>query len=49
MMVMWEHKELRLKDKAVTVPAQLGACVSLDPQKAQTLYTLLYEVIGKLT
>ena len=98
MMVMWEHKELRVKDvgkclfldsstltpllkrleekgyvtrrrstederdlivtltdsgealkeKAVTVPERLAACVSLDPQKAQALYALLYEVIGKL-
>lgn len=38
-----------LKEKAVTVPQQLGACVALEPQKAQDLYTLLYEVIGKLT
>lgn len=38
-----------LKDKAVTVPEQLGACVALDPQKARTLYELLYEVISKLT
>lgn len=38
-----------LKEQAVTVPKRLGACVALDPQKAQTLYTLLYEVIKKLT
>ena len=99
MMVMWEHKELRVKDvgkylfldsstltpllkrleekgyvtrrrsdederelivtitgigealkeKAVTVPEKLSACVALDPQKAQALYELLYEVLGKLT
>lgn len=99
MMVMWEHKELRVKDvgeylfldsstltpllkrleekgyvtrrrssederdlivtitdkgealkeKAVAVPEKLGACVALEPQKAQALYAVLYEVIGKLT
>ena len=38
-----------LKEKAVTVPERLSACVELDPQKAQALYTLLYEVLGKLT
>ncbi len=38
-----------LKEEAVTVPERLGACVALDPGKAQTLYTLLYEIIGKLT
>ena len=38
-----------LKEKAVTVPEKMGSCVDLDPQKAQALYALLYEVIGKLT
>ena len=38
-----------LKERVVTVPERLGACVALDPQRVQTLYELLYEVIGKLT
>lgn len=38
-----------LKEKALSVPERLGACVALDPQKAQALYSLLYEVIGRLT
>ena len=38
-----------LKEKAVKVPQRLGACVALDPQKAQTLYALLYEVLENLT
>ena len=38
-----------LKEKAATVPERLSACVALDPQKAQELYALLYEVLGKLT
>ena len=38
-----------LKERAVAVPQKLGACVALEPGKAQELYTLLYEVIGKLT
>ena len=38
-----------LKEKAIKVPEKLTACVDLDPQKAQALYALLYEVIGKLT
>ena len=37
-----------LKEKAVAVPERLGACVALDPGKAQALYALLYEVIGNL-
>ena len=38
-----------LKERAVTVPERLSACVALDPQKAQALYALPYEVLGKLT
>ncbi len=99
MMVMWEHKELRVKDvgkylyldsgtltpllkrleekgyikrqrspederdlivtitesgealrkKAVKIPEKLGACVDIDSEKAQALYSILYEIIGKLT
>ena len=38
-----------LKEKAVTVPERLSACVDLEAQKARALYALLYEVLGKLT
>ena len=38
-----------LRERAVTVPERLAACVGLDPEKARTLYALLYEVIGRLT
>ncbi len=38
-----------LKEKAVTIPGRLGACIDLDPQKAETLYALLNELIHKLT
>ena len=37
-----------LREKAVTVPERLSACVELDMQKAQALYALLYEVIHNL-
>ena len=38
-----------LKEKASSVPERLGACIALEPQKAQTLYALLYELLEKLT
>lgn len=38
----------RLKEKAVSVPEKLAACVSIDPQKAGELYKILYEIIGRL-
>ena len=37
-----------LKEKAVTVPERLSACIEMDPEKSQVLYDLLYELIGKL-
>lgn len=99
MMVLWEHKELRVKDvgkkllldsstltpllkrleekgyvtrrrsaqderdvfaaitpegealreRALSVPGRLAACVDLAPEKAAGLYRTLYEIIGKLT
>ena len=38
-----------LKKKAADIPQRVGSCVDLDPQKAQTLYDLLYEILGKIT
>lgn len=39
----------KLKEKAVTIPNQMAACVELEPQKAAALYQTLYEIIGTLT
>ncbi len=38
-----------LKEKALTVPERLAACVKLEPRKAEELYRMLYEIIGTLT
>ena len=38
-----------LKERAADIPLKVGNCVGLDPQKAQALYALLYEILGKLT
>ena len=35
-----------LQEKAKDVPAKVAGCIDLPPEKAQTLYTLLYELIG---
>lgn len=37
-----------LREKALTVPQRLAACVDMEPEKAQTLYAILYELLGKL-
>lgn len=36
-----------LREKALAVPAQVGACIPLEPEKVQQLYALLYELLGK--
>ena len=38
-----------LKEAALAVPAQIGSCVKLSPEEAQTLYALLYKVLGGIT
>ena len=34
-----------MRDRAKDVPAQVDGCIALPPDKAQTLYALLYEVL----
>ena len=41
-------KGLALQEEALEVPGQLAACISLEPQEAQTLYRLLYKLISQL-
>lgn len=39
----------KLRDRALEVPVQVGGCVRLDPGEAQSLYGLLYKLLGTLT
>ena len=39
----------RLKERAVDVPAKLGACTDMSPQEARQLYELLYKLLEKLS
>lgn len=34
-----------LREKAVDIPPQVGACIRLEPQEAMQLYRLLYKVL----
>ena len=34
-----------LREKAKDVPGKVASCIDLPPEKAQTLYTLLYELL----
>ena len=39
----------KLKDKCVKIPAQMSGCVTLDPEEAKALYSLLYKVLGGIS
>lgn len=36
----------QLREKAVCIPNKMGQCVHLTPEETETLYKLLYKVIG---
>ena len=37
-----------LKEKAAVIPIQMGKCISLSPEDAQTLYRILYQLLGRI-
>ena len=39
---------LRLRDRALSIPERMGACVDLRPEDASTLYKLLYQIIENI-
>ncbi len=39
-------KGAALREKAVSVPAEIGKCISLSPEEAKVLYGILYKLIG---
>ncbi len=36
----------QLKDAAVTIPVKVGSCLPLSMEEAETLYKLLYKILG---
>ena len=44
-LVRLTEKGKAMQEKAGNVPAAVGACIDLTPEKAQTLYALLYELL----
>lgn len=37
-----------LKEKAVLIPVKMNGCISLNPDEAKTLYSLLYKLLDQL-
>ena len=40
---------MSLRDKALSVPSQISGCIDLTPEEADTLYKLLYKVLGEFS
>jgi DNA-binding MarR family transcriptional regulator len=38
-----------LRDRALAIPGRMASCIDLPPEKAETLYKLLYEILGKIS
>lgn len=36
-----------LQDKAATVPPKIGSCLGITMEEAQTLYSILYKILGQ--
>lgn len=39
---------MKLRDRALSVPMEMGKCVNLSPEEGKQLYTLLYKLLGRL-
>ena len=39
---------LALRDRAACIPSQMGKCICLSPEDAQTLYRILYQLLGSM-
>ena len=37
---------IALREKAVSIPQKVGACLLLEKEEAETLYRLLYKILG---
>lgn len=46
LLVTITEEGLALRDRAVQIPEKLTSCVKLDSDEAQTLYRLLYKLLG---
>lgn len=42
------EKGVALKDKAISIPNQMGSCLPLDPNEAASLYQILHKFINNI-
>jgi DNA-binding MarR family transcriptional regulator len=43
------NKGLALRDKALSVPCEMGKCINLSEEEVKTLYSLMYKIVGNLS
>ena len=48
LMVTITDAGLKLRDRAVAIPAQVGGCVRLPAEDAKALYAILYRLLGSM-
>ncbi len=39
---------MALKEKCQNIPSQMGGCVALSPDESESLYRLLYKILGNI-
>ena len=42
-------KGLALRDKALSVPCEMSKCINLSEDEVNTLYSLMYKIVGNLS
>ena len=45
LLVSVTKKGMKLREKAVSIPEQMGSCICLPPEDAKTLYDLLHKIL----
>ncbi len=48
LMVTVTKKGMDLREKAIEIPAKMGACISLTAEEAGQLYTVLHKILGQI-
>ena len=48
MIITITEKGMALRDEAADVPSEMGACMTITPEEARTLYSLLYKILGNI-
>ena len=48
MIITVTDKGMALRDEAADVPEEMSACMTITPEEARTLYSLLYKMLTNI-